>query len=154
MKINGKIRFAVPTDIPQIIELCHLHAIYERDEYKIEGKERQLSIDLFSQLPKLYCLVIEREGVLLGYATYMKQYATWDACEYIYMDCLFIREFARGLGFGEKLIDIIKLEAQQLGCAIIQWQTPDFNTRAMKFYKRIGATSKSKERYFLNSVIK
>ena len=60
-------------------------------------------------------------------------------------------EKARGFGTGEKLIDEIKAEARKLECDHIQWQTPDFNIRAIKFYDRIGATSKSKERYFLDA---
>ena len=86
--------------------------------------------------------------MLLCYATYMRQYATWDACEYIYMDCLFIKEFARGYGLGEKLVNKIKQEGKKLRCDLIQWQTPDFNIRAMKFYRRIGSVSNSKERFF------
>ena len=74
----------------------------------------------------------------------------WDAGEYIYMDCLFIKESARSLGIGEKLVRKIQKEGEALGCNLIQWQTPDFNVRAIKFYNRIGATSKSKERFFLN----
>ncbi|MDT0608463.1 GNAT family N-acetyltransferase [Croceitalea rosinachiae] len=151
MKIQGKIRFAKPEDIPQIIQLCHLHAAYEEAEYVMERKAELLKKDLFETSPKLYCLVVEYDSVLLGYATYMKQYATWDAREYIYMDCLFIREFARGLGLGEKLIVRIQKEATFLDCELIQWQTPDFNTKAMKFYRRIGAKSKSKERFFLKT---
>jgi GNAT superfamily N-acetyltransferase len=145
-----KIRFAKPTDINQIIDLCELHAIYEKSEYKKADKAEQLANDLFSDIPKLYCLVVEDENELIGYATYMKQYATWDAGEYIYMDCLFIKESARSLGIGEKLVRKIQKEGEALGCNLIQWQTPDFNVRAIKFYNRIGATSKSKERFFLN----
>lgn len=149
MKIQGAIRFAKPEDVPGIIELCHLHAHYEKATYASDGKATRLANDLFTEQPKLYGLVVEHEGQLIGYATYMKQYATWDAREYIYMDCLFIKEFARGLGLGEKLIKRIQQEGKALGCDLIQWQTPDFNTRAMKFYRRIGATSKTKERFFL-----
>ena len=38
---------------------------------------------------------------------------------------------------------------RQQNIYLIQWQTPDFKARAIKFYKRIGATSKLKERFFL-----
>ncbi len=79
----------------------------------------------------------------------MKQFSTWDAEHYIYMDCLFLNENWRGFSLGEKLVDIIKEEARKLGCSLIQWQTPDFNIRAIKFYNRIGATYKTKERFFL-----
>ena len=43
---------------------------------------------------------------------------------------------------------IAVLEAKKLGIKEIKWQTPTFNTRAIKFYDRIGGKSKSKERYF------
>lgn len=149
MKEQTKIRFAKPKDIHEIIDLCQEHAIYEKSDYDKENKNVQLSKDLFSKTPKLYCFVVENDEQLIGYATYMKQYATWDACEYIYMDCLFIKDIARGYGIGEKLVKRIQQEAKLLNCFLIQWQTPNFNTRAIKFYKRIGATSKSKERFFL-----
>ena len=143
------IRFLEKTDIPNLVKLCEAHAIYEQAEYAKEGKAKHLEKDIFSLRPKLYCLVVEDKAGLLGFATYMKQYSTWDASEYIYMDCLFLIEQARGFGIGEKLILQIKEEATKLGCSLIQWQTPEFNTRAVKFYKRIGAASKSKERFFL-----
>jgi L-amino acid N-acyltransferase YncA len=143
------IRFAKKEDIHQIIDLCEAHAIYEKSSYSKKGKAAQLVKDLFSKNPKLYCLVVENNVNLIGYATYMKQYATWDANEYIYMDCLFMNENARGFGLGEELINKIKLEGKKLNCNLVQWQTPNFNKRAIKFYKRIGATSKDKERFFL-----
>jgi len=144
-----RIRFARETDIHSIIELCQLHAIYEKAEYSKKGKAHQLSKDLFSKAPKLYCLVVEIDNKLIAYATYMKQYATWDAGDYIYMDCLYVIEGFRSQGVGEKLMSRIKEEGAKIGCNIIQWQTPDFNKRAIKFYERIGASSKSKERFFL-----
>ena len=81
----------------------------------------------------------------------MKQFSTWDAQYYVYMDCLFMQEAARGFGIGEKLVNKMKEESRKSGCDLIQWQTPEFNERAIKFYKRIGAASKSKERFYLDS---
>ena len=149
MKIQARIRFADPKDIDAIIQLCQAHAHFEKAEYNPEGKAKLLAQGIFSEQPKLYCLVVESDGVLIGYATYMKQYATWDAEQYVYMDCLYLKEFARGLGIGEKLMRRIQSESQKLGCSHIQWQTPDFNVRAIKFYNRIGAHAKPKERFFL-----
>lgn len=143
------IRFAQQQDIQDLIKLCELHAHYEQADYKIEGKVQKMNTHLFKAVPSLYCLVAIVNQKIVGYTTYMKQFSTWDTDFYIYMDCLFLTEDARGLGIGEKLIDRIKEEGRKLGCDLIQWQTPDFNKRAMKFYSRIGATGKSKERYFL-----
>jgi len=150
MKINPKIRFATHKDIQQIIQLCELHAHFEKSAYSKTGKSENLALALFSNKPKLYCLVVESDTEIIAYSTYMEQYATWDAAAYIYMDCIYVKEFARGRNIGEKLVEKIKEEGRKLGCNHIQWQTPDFNVRAIKFYNRIGAVSKSKERFSLN----
>lgn len=149
--IAPKIRFAVKADLAALVRLCELHASFEKADYNSTDKEAQLSNYLFAEKPVLFCLVVEHRDTIIGYATYMRQFSTWDADFYIYMDCLFLTEKSRGLGLGEKIIDRIKQEGQKLQCNYIQWQTPDFNKRAMKFYNRIGAKSKTKERYFLRT---
>ena len=150
MMNEPKIRFVQKKDLLQLVNLCKLHADYEKADYDVQQKEELLNKHLFSDHPSLYCLVVEKEGRLIGYTAYMKQFSTWDATNYIYMDCLFMTEESRGFGIGEKIMDKIKEEAQKLGCAMIQWQTPEFNKRAIKFYKRIGAVGKPKERFFIN----
>lgn len=136
-------------DVLAILRLCQAHAAYEKLPFDLNGQDVRLNQDLFSLSPKLFCLVAEVDNEIVAYATYMKQYATWEAAEYVYMDCLFIREEFRSQGIGERLVERIKKESRLLGCSLIQWQTPTFNTRAVKFYKRIGAYSKAKERFFL-----
>lgn len=149
MTNESKIRLAQKKDLKKLVQLCQLHANFEKADYNSEQKEEKLNKHLFSKNPSLFCLVVEKDKNLIGYATFMKQFSTWDADYYIYMDCLFMTEASRGFGIGEKLIDRIKEEGNKLGCSLIQWQTPEFNKRAMKFYNRIGAFGKSKERYFL-----
>lgn len=150
MRINPTIRLAQPGDIDEIILLCKAHAAYEKTEYRLTNQKESLLNDLFLETPKLYCIVVVYDHVIIGYATYMKQYSTWNAEEYIYMDCIFLKEYARGLGLGGKIIYRIQEEGKKMGCTLIQWQTPNFNTRAIKFYKRIGAVPKLKERFFMN----
>ncbi len=151
MQTKPTIRFAQEGDLAAMVQLCKAHADYEQCPYDVTGKAEALAQHIFSQQPALFCLVAEQENELIGYATYMKQYATWDAAFYIYMDCLFLTEAARGFGIGEQLVKRIQLEATKLNCSLIQWQTPNFNVRAIKFYKRIGASAKSKERFFLDA---
>ena len=148
---NINIRFAKIVDMDQIVQLCKGHAAYEKSAYSEEGKKELLTKSIFQENPPLYCLVAAQDNYLLGYLTYMKQFSTWDANYYVYMDCLFMLEAARGFGIGEKLVNRMKEESRKQNCQLIQWQTPDFNERAIKFYKRIGATSKSKERFYLDS---
>ncbi len=149
--MNYTIRKAVPADIADIVKLCAEHAEYERAAYSPEGKEERLSQMLFSDHAGLHCLIAENDGNTIGYATYSFEYSTWDASRYAHMDCLYLRPDARGYGVGEALVKMIARAASENSCSIIQWQTPAFNERAIKFYRRIGATDKEKLRFYLQT---
>lgn len=141
------IRFANEEDIPQIIKLCAAHAKFEQTNYDASGKAEQLKKHLFIAKNDVKCLVVETNKELVGYATFIKQFSTWDANYYVYLDCLFMIEKTRGQGLGLQLMQEIKVYAKNEKCNIIQWQTPKFNVNAIRFYKRLGATSKDKERF-------
>lgn len=142
------IRLALEKDLEQIVVLCGEHAAYEKSSFDAKNK-KELFLKHFLKFDNnLQCLVVEEEGSLLGYATFFKQFSTWDASFYVYLDCLFLKEKTRGKGMGFKIMEHIKAYAVAENCNEIQWQTPNFNTNAIRFYKKLGAESKSKERFF------
>lgn len=142
------IRFAKEKDIKQLVHLCKLHAEFEKSDFNSTGKEQLLSKYLFDTKDIVNCLVVKNQNTLVGYATFMKQFSTWDANFYIYLDCLYFTEKMRGKGLGTKLMQKIKEYAQEENCSMIQWQTPSFNKKAIGFYEKLGAISKSKKRFF------
>ena len=146
---NIKIRKAIQKDLEQIIDLCDEHAAHEDAAYSKIGKKERFALHLFSDNPPLTCLVVEHEGKLKGYATYMKEYSTWDASYYMHMDCLFLMPELRRQGIGKKIVDKIKTEAEELDCVNVQWQTPTNNTGAIEFYNKLGAVSRNKKRFYL-----
>ncbi|KQX13913.1 acetyltransferase [Streptomyces sp. Root431] len=100
--------------------------------------------------PRLRCFVAELpDGSLAGYATCAPELSTWDGVAYLHMDCLYLTSTARGHGLGPLLMDAVRAEARALGLTEIQWQTPAWNEGAIRFYDRLGATSKEKRRYTL-----
>jgi ribosomal protein S18 acetylase RimI-like enzyme len=135
--------------VSNIINLCAAHAEFEKSDYSRENKAAQLSDDLWGRHPKFFCLVAESNDRYVGYITWMKQYSTWDAKQYLYIDCLYLENECRGFGIGEALVNQMKDFGRNENIDLVQWQTPDFNIRAIKFYKKIGASSLSKERFFL-----
>ncbi len=143
-----EIRFAKKTDIEQIVELCKAHAKFEKADFDPKNKKELLSKHLFSANEVLKCIVVEDHNEIIGYATFMKQFSTWDACFYVYLDCLFLKEETRGKGVGYEVLKKIRSYAKTEKCDIIQWQTPDFNIDAIAFYKKLGAKAKTKERFF------
>jgi ribosomal protein S18 acetylase RimI-like enzyme len=148
--MNHRIRDATPGDISEILRLCCEHAEFEAAGFSPEGKAEKLELLLFSDSPGLFCLIVESEGEIVGYATFMKELSTWQAAYYVHMDCLFLRPQARNHGIGEEVISEIARRAQALKCNEMQWQTPVSNERALNFYRRLGASSKVKVRLYLD----
>jgi GNAT superfamily N-acetyltransferase len=144
-----EIREAEPADILQLLPLIAAHAEYEKAAFIPDGKAERLADALFLS-KRLHGLVVEQGSELIGYATYTFDYSTWDAAEFMYLDCLFLVEKARGQKIGEQIINLLKEIAIACGCVNIQWQTPDFNEPAIRFYKRNLAKGLNKVRFTLN----
>ncbi|MEO0471261.1 MAG: GNAT family N-acetyltransferase [Bacteroidota bacterium] len=136
------------TEIPRLLELCAQHAAFEGAYFRLDGQEESLKKALFGAPAILHCLVLEVDEQIEGYATFLPQYATWEAAHYLYLDCLFLTEKMRRKGFGRQLMQAVKAGAIRLGCTEIQWQTPGDNRQAIAFYQTLGAKAKQKARFF------
>ena len=144
------IRSVKLSDVVALVDLCAEHAAYEKAAYEPEGKAEKLRAALFEHPQCLYAWVIEVEKKRVGFATATLEYSTWDAAYFLNMDCLYLKEEARGHGLGEQLVlEVVKL-AKEKQCVNVQWQTPTWNTRGIHFYERLGASSKPKVRFFLD----
>ncbi|MFF7590624.1 GNAT family N-acetyltransferase [Kitasatospora purpeofusca] len=146
---TGAIRPAVPADLPAIARLCAAHAAFEDAGPVPADLASRLEPALFGPDPRAWCLVVDRGGELLGYATWSREFSTWQAAEYVHLDCLFVTEPYRGAGWGRALLDSVKDAAAARGAVEVQWQTPDRNTDAIRFYRRAGALGRPKVRFSL-----
>jgi GNAT superfamily N-acetyltransferase len=144
------IRKCEEKDLSELVELCEKHSEFEQANYSAIGKQVLLKNAIFADKPQLHCFVIESKGKLEGYFTYTFDFSTWDAQTFIYLDCLYLEPDFRGFGIGEIVFEKLKTIAQQSNCVNIQWQTPIFNERAIKFYNRIGGIGKEKVRFFID----
>lgn len=144
------VRPACPEDLATLVVLCDEHARYEGAVPVPPGVAEGLAQALFSTPPRLHAWVAEERGELLGYATATVEFSTWQAREFLHMDCLFVREGRRGSGIGARLLDAVIAAARRAGCREIQWQTPDWNVDAARFYRRVDAVEKPKRRFLLS----
>ncbi|HEX8378815.1 MAG TPA: GNAT family N-acetyltransferase [Pedobacter sp.] len=143
------IRLCEESDLAQLVELCSNHAAYEEAPYSAVRKEELLSAALFADTPKVFCQVVESGENLVGYFSYTFDFSTWDAGTFLHLDCLYLEPEVRGNRIGERIMLVLRDIARKKNCVNIQWQTPVFNERAIKFYNRMGATSKDKVRFTL-----
>ncbi|HEU4664427.1 MAG TPA: GNAT family N-acetyltransferase [Dokdonella sp.] len=130
-----------------LVALCAEHARFEGAGFAVEGKAEALAAALDAPAPRLFAWLAERDGVAVGYASASFEYSTWDAREFLHMDCLYLRDGTRGAGIGTALLGALVAHARAHGCAELQWQTPAWNVDAARFYRRMGAAEAPKLRY-------
>jgi GNAT superfamily N-acetyltransferase len=137
-------------DIDALISICREHALYERSKYEEDGKADRLRCVLFAPEPRLHAWVAEAGGELIGYATATIDFSTWSAQKFLHMDCLFVRDGWRNAAVGVALLNRVAAQACAMKINEVQWQTPDWNTDASRFYRRHGATEIPKRRFYLH----
>lgn len=144
------IRQAASKDLKALVALCAKHAEYEQAQYDSVGKEVLLESAIFADNPRLHAYVIDYLGYIAGYFTFTFDFSTWEAQTFLYLDCLYLEPEYRGLRIGEKIFERLCEIAEANNCIHIQWQTPAFNERAIKFYERIGAKGMDKKRFVMD----
>jgi GNAT superfamily N-acetyltransferase len=145
-----RIRPVERSDVGALVDLCSEHAQYERAPYDPHGKQEQLTAALFGEAPVVAAWVAEIEAGLVGYATATIEFSTWSCQKYAHMDCLFVRDGMRGQGVGARLLNQVLEYARCAGLHHAQWQTPNWNAGAARFYIRAGAIPAEKLRFVID----
>jgi GNAT superfamily N-acetyltransferase len=147
MQTPAYIQRAGAADIQRLLPLCAEHAAYERLAYSAEGGEDELARALESG--RLHAWIAVEGSTAIGYASATLDFSTLDRATFLHMDCLYVREAWRGRGVGHQLWKAVHAFARAQGCHNMQWQTPEWNVDAARFYRRLGAAETIKRRYVL-----
>jgi GNAT superfamily N-acetyltransferase len=142
-----QVRAAMVADSHVLASLCAAHAAYERLPYSANGHADRLQDAL--SLGLLHAWLLEQHDAPVGYASVTLDFATLGGGRFAHLDCLYLEPAARGQGGGQKLMDVVQSFAKAQSCKELQWQTPDWNHGAIRFYERLGATGTAKHRYVL-----
>lgn len=137
-------------DIDALIQLCARHAAHELHDYDEIGKASRLKNALLSPIPPLHCWIVIVKELIVGYATFTFDFSTWDARHYLHVDCIYIEENFRGHGIGADIMSRLKNVARDKECVNVQWQTPLFNKKAIRFYEKINAKGLDKKRFYIS----
>jgi GNAT superfamily N-acetyltransferase len=147
--MNYIIRPCEEKDLPDLVKLCKAHAEYEKAEYSVDGKEQGLREGIFGDPKRLHVWIVEVDGKPEGFTSFTFDFSTWEASSFLYMDCLYLNEICRGKGIGTEIMNRIRKVAKEKNCVNIQWQTPEFNAMAIRFYVGLGSVGKQKMRFFM-----
>ena len=136
---NYNIRLAVLDDVPEIFILIKELADYERLLDQVIATEELLEETLFGENSNVEVLLAYDENHILGFALYFRSFSTFLGRPGIYLEDLFVREFARGKGIGEALLRRIASSTLEMGGGRLEWSVLDWNQAAISFYKKMGA---------------
>jgi ribosomal protein S18 acetylase RimI-like enzyme len=143
-----KVREAVKTDMPQVLELIKELAIFEKEPDMVEVTVEDLEREGFSKNPLFTCFVAELDTSaslsdqttveIVGAALIYYRFSTWKG-RTLHLEDLIVKEAHRGKGIGEALYKEVMKFAYNQGLKRVAWDVLDWNTGAIRFYERSGA---------------
>jgi ribosomal protein S18 acetylase RimI-like enzyme len=137
-------------EIERLIPLCVEHAAFERARpIEISGLVDRLRARITSEHSPLFVWVAHINETLVGYASVTAEFSTWSGRDYWHLDCLYVVTDLRGTGIGRELMRAVCTDAFEQDIRELQWQTPDWNVDAQRFYSRLGASMQRKARFTL-----
>jgi GNAT superfamily N-acetyltransferase len=95
--------------------------------------------DAFGRRRAFRVLVAVARGRVVGYASFVAGYNTDIAARELWMHDLFVVPPWRGRGVGRALVTAVAREARRHGLSCLEWGVRDSNTRALRFYRALGA---------------
>lgn len=125
-------------DVPVLNAMIHEFAAFER--LPIALSEADLLRDGFGEKPKFRLLIAEWDAQPAGYALFFDCYSTFHGRHGIFLEDVYVRPQFRGKGIGKALFARLAVIAQQENCFGLRWQVLDWNTPAIDFYRKLGAT--------------
>lgn len=141
---------AGPESVSAMLPLIEAHARYEHSAATCTADA--LRTALAGPDAQLFgWIALDTTQRAIGYATATRDYSTWSGRPFLNLDCLFVSQAARGEGVGTRLLDTVRRFAERLGITELQWQTPEWNVSAERFYLRQGATVLGKRRFQLET---
>lgn len=133
------IRPATANDATQILRFVIDLAIYEEAEHEVKASVADIERSLFSDTSTAHALICEQEGEAIGCAIYFFNYSTWQGCNGLYLEDLYITPEKRGIGAGKALLQHLAMLAVENGCGRFEWSVLDWNQPAIDFYQSLGA---------------
>ncbi|MEX3687734.1 N-acetyltransferase family protein [Paraburkholderia sp. BR14263] len=134
------IRAATAADVGAMHALMYELAEFEKLTHLFTGTADGLADALFGTRPAAEALVAEDAGRIVGYALFFHNYSTFLSRRGLYLEDLYVQPSQRGTGLGTAMLRALAAIALERGCARFEWTVLDWNTPAIGFYEKLGAT--------------
>jgi GNAT superfamily N-acetyltransferase len=157
-----RIRPAEPADVELIFSLIVGLADYERAREHVRGTAELLREALFgSEPPVAEALIAEfsdgegateaderaiegagmSRGAPVGFALFYTTFSTWECRPGLWLEDLYVPPEHRRAGVGAALLAELAAITLKRGYTRLEWVALDWNTPAIDFYERLGAST-------------
>lgn len=134
--MNYTIRPMLRDDAPYVIDM--MRVFYASPAVLSNGSEEIFRNDVencVNDSPYLEGYIIEDDQKILGYGMIAKSFSTEFGRPCMWIEDLYLKEEARGLGLGSKFLHFV---AEKYPEAILRLEVEEENERAIKTYRKCG----------------
>ncbi len=133
------IRPSRPDDAALILRFIRELAEYERMLDQVEADQAAVDSLLFNQHPRAFCDIAEVDGEAVGFALWFYNVSTFKGRCGLYLEDLYVRPAARGVGVGKALLAGLARRCVDEGLGRLDWAVLDWNAPSIAFYDSLGA---------------
>jgi GNAT superfamily N-acetyltransferase len=135
------IRPAGEDEVGLVLQFIRDLAKYERLEHEVKATEAGLRAALFGSRPYAEVVFACLNGDPVGFALFFHNFSTFMGRPGIYLEDLYVRPEARGLGIGRRLLAWLAVTAISRGCGRLEWAVLKWNEPSIQFYRKLGAVA-------------
>ena len=132
-------RFASRADVPILLTLIRELADFEKLRDQVTADEATLGEELFGRRRVAEAVIAELSNQPVGFAVFFHNFSTFLGRSGLYLEDLYVRPHARRVGIGRAMISFVAKIAVERRCGRFEWSVLDWNTRAIDFYRSLGA---------------
>ena len=133
------VRDALSTDMKAVLGLIKELAVFEKEPDAVIIDSDYLIKEGFGTNPSFKIFVAEIETEIVGIALFYPRFSTWKG-KTLHLEDLIVKENKRGLGIGIALYTQFLKYAFEQKVNRVEWVVLDWNTNAIDFYKKSGAS--------------
>lgn len=137
--MNFIIREGKKKDMPSVLKLIKELATFEKEPNAVVVSLKDLENDGFCDKPLFKTYVAEMNNKIVGMALFYPRYSTWKGPT-IHLEDLIVSKDKRGLNIGTALYKKVLAYAYENNVRRVEWVVLDWNTPAIDFYEKSGAT--------------
>ena len=131
------IRAATPEDVGTLLAFVRALAAFEQMPDAVGASEADLLRDGFGPAPRFEARLALLDGKPCGFSVFFTSYSTWEGRPGLFLEDIFVEDWARGHGVGRRLVADLAAIALARGYRRLDLSVLDWNP-ARAFYERLG----------------